>query len=205
MKGDGNRAARLKKAFRDFLNGTRSVAATCDAELFLEAFRAQHSSSVCLELVLGSSSGLAAVQKSVRASSSLPFICSQVLPFVRFLSQPEAKAICEGTLLFQVIDAIVDPPTAWNAILGHYVAGGFGEEDVETFAWLCSENCHAVHGRICLNRCRNGIYYVESFIFKPCQLQGPRIWLSDSEDVSDESFFRHHQYRRPGRPRRKTR
>ncbi|OAA49073.1 cbbX [Beauveria brongniartii RCEF 3172] len=139
MQGDGSRVARLKKAFRDFLNGTRSVAATRDAEVFLEALRSQPSSSVCLELVLGSSSGLAAVHKSVRASSNLSFICSQVLPFVRFLSQPEAKAICEGTLLVQIINAIVSPPTAWNAILGHYVAGGFGEEEVETFAWLCSE------------------------------------------------------------------
>ncbi|KAM3507032.1 hypothetical protein MY10362_002023 [Beauveria mimosiformis] len=139
MQGEGSRVARLKKAFRDFLSGTRSVAATRDAELFLEALRAQPSSSVCLELILGSSSGLAAVHKSVRASSNLPFICSRVLPFVRFLSQPEAKAICEGTLLVQIINAIVSPPTAWNAILGHYVAGGFGEEEVEIFAWLCSE------------------------------------------------------------------
>ncbi|KAM3565705.1 hypothetical protein MY1884_000014 [Beauveria asiatica] len=139
MQGDGSRVARLKKAFRDFLHGTRSVAATRDAELFLEALRAQPSSSVCLELVLGSPSGLAAVHKSVRASSNLGFICSQVLPFVRFLSQPEAKAICEGNLLVQIIHALVSPPTAWNAMLGHYVAGGFGQEEVEIFAWLCSE------------------------------------------------------------------
>ncbi|KAM3512419.1 hypothetical protein MY11210_003909 [Beauveria gryllotalpidicola] len=139
MKGDRTRVARLKKAFKDFLNGTRSISATRDAELYLEALRNQPSSAACLELVLGSWSGLAAIHKSVRASSNLSFICSHVLPFVRFLSQPEAKAICEGSLLLQVIDAIVNPPTAWNAILGHYVAGGFGEEEVEIFAWLCSE------------------------------------------------------------------
>ncbi len=61
------------------------------------------------------------------------------MPFIGYLNQLEAKAICEGSFLRQLLVAVVEPPTVWNAILEHYTDGGFSDKNMETFAWLCFE------------------------------------------------------------------
>ncbi|KAM3560257.1 hypothetical protein ARSEF4850_003737 [Beauveria asiatica] len=139
MASDGVRAVRLKKIFNSFLHGKRSVSTPHEAEVFFEAARVQTSPSVCLEAILASPFGLAVVKSSVRASASLQFISDHVLPFLQYICQTEAKALCEGTLLYQLMVAVLQPPTAWNAIQKHYVAGSFADEDAEAFAGLCFE------------------------------------------------------------------
>ncbi|KAF1730682.1 NFX1-type zinc finger-containing protein 1 [Beauveria bassiana] len=133
------RAARLSNVFHAFLHGKRAVSGIRDAELFLEAAQTISSPSECLEFILSSPSGVFAVHRSVRASATLQFICNHALPFIGYLSQPEAKAICEGAFLRQILVAIVEPPTAWNILLEHYTNGGFADKDIEAFAWLCFE------------------------------------------------------------------
>lgn len=139
MASDGVRAVRLKKIFNSFVYGKRSVSTPHEAEVFFEAARIQTSPSACLEAILASSSGLAVVKSSVRASASLQFISDHVLPFLQYICQAEAKALCEGTLLYQLMVAALQPPTAWNAIQKHYVAGSFADRDAEAFAELCFE------------------------------------------------------------------
>ncbi|KAI8627392.1 ATPase [Xylariaceae sp. FL1651] len=138
---DSTRASRLNKAFLAFLKGRRSVATAHDAELFLEAVRGQPSPSSCLENILANQSGLQAVRHSVRVNTSAQFICVHVFPFIAYLSHPDAKAICEGQLLQQIVAAIVEPPTAWRSMLKLYVDDSFlnTETSTEAFAWLCLE------------------------------------------------------------------
>lgn len=139
MASDGVRAVRLKKIFNSFLHGKRSVSTPHEAEVFFEAARVQTSPSACLEAILASPCGLAVVKSSVRASANLQFISEHVLPFLQYICQTEAKALCEGTLLYQLMVAALQPPTAWNAIQKHYVAGSFADKDAEAFAGLCFE------------------------------------------------------------------
>lgn len=139
MASDGVRAVRLKKIFNSFLHGKRSVSTPHEAGVFFEASRVQTSPSACLEAILASPSGLTVVKSSVRASASLQFISDHVLPFLQYFCQTEAKALCEGTLLYQLMVAALQPPTAWNAIHKHYVAGSFTDKDAEAFAGLCFE------------------------------------------------------------------
>ncbi|TQV95522.1 AAA family ATPase [Cordyceps javanica] len=139
MASDGVRAARLKKIFNSFLHGKRSVSTPHEAQVYLEAARVQPSPSACLEAILASPSGLAVVKSSVRASASLEFISDHVLPFLQYICQTEAKALCEGKFLYQLMVAVLQPPTAWNAIQKHYVAGSFADKDTESFAGFCFE------------------------------------------------------------------
>ncbi|ATY63735.1 AAA family [Cordyceps militaris] len=139
MARDGVRAVRLKRIFNSFLYGKRSVSNTHEAEVFFEAAKVQTSPSSCLEAILASPSGLDVVKSSVRASASLQFVSDHVLPFLQYICQTEAKALCEGMLLHQLMVAAWQPPTAWNAIQKHYVAGSFAEKDAEAFAGLCFE------------------------------------------------------------------
>ncbi|KAJ6784538.1 hypothetical protein PWT90_06756 [Aphanocladium album] len=139
MASDAGRDFRLKKIFNAFLHGKRSVSTSHEAGIFFEAARVQTSPPECLEAILASPSGLAVVKSSVRISTNPQFISGHVLPFWRYICQTEAKALCEGTLLHRVMVAVLQPPTAWNAIQKHYVDGGFDDKDVEAFAGLCLE------------------------------------------------------------------
>lgn len=139
MASDPARAARLRKVFNAFLFGERAVSTTKDAELFLEASQTNVSASLCLEAIISNKAGLSTVKLSVRASSSPQFILNHLLPFVSYLSHPEAKALCDGTFLRQILVTILDPPTAWNSIIGNYLTDGFEDKNLEAFAWLCLE------------------------------------------------------------------
>lgn len=136
---NNEQASRFQKVFDAYLRGDRPVSTTHDSQLFLEAAREQPTPSACVEKIIASPSGLRAVRHSVRASDNPRFISSHVLPFILYLSHPDVKSISEGKLLQQIVTTIVDPPTAWSAILGLYVEHGFVDADnnAETFAWLC--------------------------------------------------------------------
>ena len=133
----GPRTERLRKLFAAFTNGRRSVSSITEAQHFLESAQAQASPSRCLE-DLSTVHGLESVRKSVRISSSASFICSYVLPFISYLADSDARAICEGDLLQQVIATIVEPTTVWRAITSIYLADGFPNklENTQSFAWL---------------------------------------------------------------------
>ncbi|OAQ98505.1 hypothetical protein LLEC1_01897 [Akanthomyces lecanii] len=139
MNSDSARNARLRKVFNAFIHGNRKVSTRRDAEIFLEALTSHPSSSACLEITLASPVGLPTLHDGVRASSDPSFLRGHVLPLLSYLSQPEAKAICESQLLQKTIAAILEPPTAWRALLLLYTVGGMSHEQAEAFAWLCHE------------------------------------------------------------------
>ncbi|KAF4126208.1 Superfamily I DNA and/or RNA helicase [Geosmithia morbida] len=135
------RDARLQKVLVAFLKGTRSILAPREAQLFLEAVRKQPSPSLLVEKIIASPSGLKAVRQAVRASDTTEHITSHVLPFARYISDPDVKALSGGRLLQKIILAIVDPPTAWAPLLALYTETGFedSEPSAVAFAWLCLE------------------------------------------------------------------
>lgn len=139
MNSDSARATRLKKVFNTFLQGKRKVSTKREAEIFLEGLTSHHSPTACLELILASPDGLSTLHEAVRASSDPQFSCGHVLSLLSYLSQPEAKAICEGQLLQKVVAAIVEPPTAWRVLLPLYTGDGLTDVQAEAFAWLCHE------------------------------------------------------------------
>ncbi|KAI1851825.1 hypothetical protein JX265_013182 [Neoarthrinium moseri] len=111
------RSARLVKVFKETISGRRKITDINAAKLFLEAVQTQESPSVCVETILASSDGLAAVRSSVRADlSSLAYIQTFTLGFVRYLSDPSIKVLADGQFLWQIILVLADPPALWTTL-----------------------------------------------------------------------------------------
>lgn len=131
------RSARLQKVFRDTLGGRRKITDLSAAKLFLEAAQSHESPSACVETILASSDGLGAVRSSVRADLSLGFIQTYALGFIHFISDPSVKALADGQFLWQILQAIVDPPTFWNALCKFH--DKLEEQWLFPTAWLAHE------------------------------------------------------------------
>ncbi|KAI6780503.1 NFX1-type zinc finger-containing protein 1 [Emericellopsis cladophorae] len=133
------RSLRLQQFLRDSLSGNRSIANSRDAGLFLEAMMDQNAPDSCVERVVGSSSGLAAVRLAVRADMSLPFLSAKTLPFLRYLSAPKLKTLANGEILRTVLEVIVNPITLWKILCDHFKAAELGTEQLHGFVWLACE------------------------------------------------------------------
>lgn len=138
-KQDTQRAGRLYGLFRATIGGERAIRTTKDAELFLEAVRAQKSPSTCVETIISQRHGLEAIRESVRLNLSTQFIQAHTLPFLRYLSDPTIKALGDGQLLQKTLVAIADPPTLWNVLLDLFKDDHITGNDVFPFAWLALE------------------------------------------------------------------
>ncbi|KAK0667681.1 putative AAA family ATPase [Cercophora samala] len=133
------RATRLRTLFRETIAGTRPVRTAQGAQLFLEAVRSQENPSSCVETIIGNTAGVAAVRDSVRADLSLRFMIASTLPFLQYLSHPGIKALADGQLLRQVLLAIVQPPTVWNALVKFFKNHEIPDASLCGFAWLALE------------------------------------------------------------------
>lgn len=139
MLPQSNLPSRLKKLTRflhDVSSGKRRINSAMDAQLFIEAIRSQESPSICVETLVGSSNGVEALGKSIRADLSPSFIHSHALNLILFLSDPAVKVLASGQLLDQILRAIVTPPTFWDALVKLYLNGQMEDQYSFPFAWL---------------------------------------------------------------------
>ncbi|CAJ2510869.1 Uu.00g064940.m01.CDS01 [Anthostomella pinea] len=136
------RSGKLSRFFRDVLRGNRTIITRDDSQLFLEAVRNQESPAICVESLIASPCGLTAVRHSVRADLSLPFMKSQTLGFLAFLSRPEVKTLANGQLLEKVLQAIVIPATFWNELLKGFLEYQLEEEAILQTGWLSQAKAH---------------------------------------------------------------
>ncbi|KAL2214304.1 ATPase protein [Sarocladium strictum] len=136
---DKTKAASFNKAFREYLEGKRTVATLHEARVFFDAIQLQSSPSECLERIVGGKAGLKAVRHSVRVSLDKEFVRLKIFPFLFHFSDPEATALYDGTFLHQLIKEVVSPPTAWKNITKIYQEDTIlhEEKESEIFAWLC--------------------------------------------------------------------
>ncbi|KAK6852240.1 hypothetical protein PG995_012365 [Apiospora arundinis] len=135
--GTSSRALRLARLFKSSINGKRPITNANDAKLFLESAQSGESPAKTIETIVGSSNGMECVRASVRADVSHGFIKTATLSFVVYLSDPAVKALADGGLLWQIILAMVDPPTMWKELVKSLNA--LEEEHLRPFAWLVHE------------------------------------------------------------------
>ncbi|KAF4631358.1 hypothetical protein G7Y89_g6771 [Cudoniella acicularis] len=79
------RAGRLRKLFNDVTNGKRKISTPADAQLFLEAVQNRQPPSLCIEIIISSSSGLEAVRSCVLADLTSAFIQYHTLKFIGYI------------------------------------------------------------------------------------------------------------------------
>ncbi|EEY22939.1 cbbX [Verticillium alfalfae VaMs.102] len=136
---DPARTRRLAKTFKDIVAGHRTVSTATDARLYLEAVRAQPDPSACIETIVASEHGIRGISTSVRTDPSPVFLTAHVVPFLEYLAHPGIRAIHEGSLLRQILLAIVNPPIAWNYLLTLWLDDTLQYGNAEVFAWLSLE------------------------------------------------------------------
>ncbi|CRK13523.1 hypothetical protein BN1723_010068 [Verticillium longisporum] len=136
---DPVRTRRLAKAFKDIIAGRRTVSTATDARLYLEAVRAQPNPSACIETMVASEHGIRGISTSVRTDPSPVFLTAHVVPFLQYLADPGIGAIHEGSLLRQILLAIVSPPIPWNSLLTLWLDDTLQDGNAEIFAWLSLE------------------------------------------------------------------
>ncbi|KAL9947569.1 hypothetical protein ACHAP9_006960 [Verticillium nonalfalfae] len=136
---DPARTRRLAKTFKDIVAGHRTVSTATDARLYLEAVRAQPDPSACIETIVASEHGIRGISTSVRTDPSPVFLTAHVVPFLEYLADPGIRAIHEGSLLRQMLLAIVNPPIAWNSLLTLWLDDTLQDGNAEVFAWLSLE------------------------------------------------------------------
>lgn len=139
MSSDSARSARLAKLFTPILLGKRQVRNAADAKLFLEAICDQKDRPGCVEKLVASTPALDALRAGLRFDVRPQFINQSTGPFIKYLSDPAIKRLCNGQLLQDILSIIINPPTLWNALLQSYKNRLLDQESVHAFAWLILE------------------------------------------------------------------
>ena len=142
------RAAGLAKLFGSVIHGHRQLNSASDGNRFLEALYTQENVSNCVECLVASSMGLAAVAKSFRFSGERAFLNGPATSFIQYLSEPSLRQLYGGQFLHRVVEQIVQPPTFWNTFVEAHGAHTLTPEGALAFAWLLLETLHIRSGNI---------------------------------------------------------
>ena len=108
------------------------------AKLFLEAICAQSDKTKCVEKI-STHLGLEALEISLRMEVSLSFINDSLSPLLNYLEEPALKQLCGGQLLRHILQAIVEPPTLWNAVIQAQRDRALRKDSLRGFSWLLLE------------------------------------------------------------------
>lgn len=108
-------------------------------KLFLEAVLEQKDHSACVEGIIGSTSALNTLQSGLRFDVSPDFINKTTAPFIRYLSDPAVKLLCNGQFLQDLLVVIVEPRTLWNAFVEAFKNRALDENAIYAFAWMLME------------------------------------------------------------------
>ncbi|KAI6361572.1 hypothetical protein MCOR25_006477 [Pyricularia grisea] len=125
----------LRKHYRSLLEGKSKINYPEDAILFIEALH-YYSPDRCVESLVSSPHGLDAVRSCVQIDLSPVFIQAHTLVLVSYLSDPSIAALADGHFLGEVLDAILSPPTFWQALVAAFFGGFLHGGSLLPFAWL---------------------------------------------------------------------
>lgn len=139
VQDSSGRFGRLKSFFHQILTGKRQIQSAKDAQLFLEAARAQPVPGSCVESIVASKHGIQALSLAVRANIDPAFIKSHTLHFISYLADDDLRLRANGQVLQSALSIIVKPPLLWHALTRLARAGLMVDEDLRTFSWLCLE------------------------------------------------------------------
>ena len=136
---DAARSTRLTKFLGQVLQGKRGIVTAADTKLFLEAICDQRDHQMCIEKLVASLQALSNLRSGLRFDISPSFINQSTAPFIRYLSEPAVKQLCNGQYLRQLLLIFVEPPTLWNALIASYKRSLLTQDSVYAFAWLLLE------------------------------------------------------------------
>ncbi|KAL4912229.1 P-loop containing nucleoside triphosphate hydrolase protein [Aspergillus aurantiobrunneus] len=134
-----SRTERLAKFFSLVLSGKRPVTTVENFKLFLEAIQEQNDHAACVEHIIASPAARNAIHVGIRFNIKPDFLNGHATPLIHYLSDPSVRRLCNGTILQEILELIVEPPTVWNAFIQTFREGKLTEPAIQAFAWLLIE------------------------------------------------------------------
>ena len=135
----GVRSTRLRKVLTGIFEGKRAIKNTNDAKLFLEAICDQQDRSSCIEKLVAAPQGLQALKMSLRSDVSSAFMNEFSADFLSYIADDSVRLLSSGQLLRDVLVAVVEPPTFWNALEKCYHERTLSPSAIHAFACLLLE------------------------------------------------------------------
>ena len=133
---DEKRKGRLHHFFQRVLQDEDNVQTPPKAKRFLEAICSESDPVACIESIIGSRNGVAAVKQSIRIDVTASFINSSISDFLQYLQNPDIVAACGGDLLHVLLQHMIDPPTFWNSLRNLAKAEALNPTALASFAWM---------------------------------------------------------------------
>ena len=133
------KSSRLRKFLTAVIDGKRAVKNTNDAKLFLEAICDQEDRSGCVEKLVAAPQGLQALKMSLRSDVSAAFINESSVSLLRYIADDSVRQLCSGQLLRDILVAVLEPPTFWNALERCYDERTLSPSGIHAFACLLLE------------------------------------------------------------------
>ena len=130
---------RLRKLFTAITDGRRAVKNSNDAKLFLEAICDQQDRAGCIERLVAAPQGLQALKTSLRSDISSTFINESSGNLLRYIADDSVRQLCSGQLLQDILVAVLEPPTFWNALEKYYCERTLSPRGIHAFACLLLE------------------------------------------------------------------
>ncbi len=133
---DAQRRARLTRLFDTVLKGTTSLGSPAQCKQYIEAICSHPDPPLCIERIIASRNGIAALQAAIRADLSNETLNRHAVDLIVFLQAPAIKTLSSGQLLTRVLLAIVEPPTFWSVFVTAFKERKLREQGQRCFAWL---------------------------------------------------------------------
>ena len=130
---------RLRKLFTAITDGRRAVKNVNDAKLFLEAICDQQDRSGCIERLVAAPQGLQGLKMSLRSDVSSTFINESSSTLLRYIANDSVRQLCNGQLVQDILVAVLEPPTFWNALEKCYNERTLSPTGIHAFACLLLE------------------------------------------------------------------
>ena len=90
--------------------------------------------SGCVEKLVAAPHGLQALKISLRSDVSSAFINESSANLLRYITDDSVRQLCSGQLLRDILVAVLEPPTFWNALERCYDEKTLSTSGVHAFA-----------------------------------------------------------------------
>ncbi|TVY43950.1 NFX1-type zinc finger-containing protein [Lachnellula occidentalis] len=133
---DDIRQARLSRFFNAVIDGQKPVTTATNGRLFIEAICSQPDPAACVSKILTSTSGLSALQISVRFDTSVSFLNNHGSKLLLYLQEESLRTIGSGSALSKILLQVVEPPYFWDSYTKAFQEGSLDLVAFSSYAWL---------------------------------------------------------------------
>ncbi|KAG8749048.1 hypothetical protein FRC14_001737 [Serendipita sp. 396] len=129
------RATNLSKLFHATIKGDKPIT-TKTFQQFLESIYTQTNKSVCIHKLISETHGLSSLQTSIWFKLSADFCNGDAAKLLRYLSSPDILTLADGTMLRDILKAVVSPAIFWDYLVKMFMEGRLDSEGQFGLAWL---------------------------------------------------------------------